>query len=279
MALERAGTTDLVRLVFSFLGALMDSGIVGAWPIVQALYQMSGIFGAVCEGGSFPCKKQTVMLANVYTVANGLLVASWCLVGFLFDKLGAKMMSIAGGSLSTIGVLLIIIDLHYRPPLHTELCLIYVGTYFSDLGSSMVRFAIIGFTWHFPAQRGIIMGLQNTAQQFSVAFALIMLHYFTRGTPLLPMYCYFCLMNFVAIFLMAFAAPTRQEYLECFQEASGVDPDEDKGGNTFRRMFKVFCRQPYRITNISSFIGWTGAICNQQEIIPHPQCWVCECSH
>eukprot|EP00747_Dinoflagellata_sp_TGD_P115879 gnl/TRDRNA2_/TRDRNA2_172253_c0_seq3.p1 gnl/TRDRNA2_/TRDRNA2_172253_c0~~gnl/TRDRNA2_/TRDRNA2_172253_c0_seq3.p1 ORF type:complete len:436 (-),score=50.91 gnl/TRDRNA2_/TRDRNA2_172253_c0_seq3:78-1208(-) len=172
-------------------------------------------------------------------------------------------MAVIGGMFSTLGIALVVYDLQFRPPLHMEVYLIYAGSYLSDLGSSMVRFAIIGFTWHFPRRRGILMGMQNAASSWAVCFALVMLHFFMRGTPLVVMFTYFGIMNFCAIFLMAFGAPSKREYLQYFQLVSGIDTNAaaDFKGNLFFRMWSLFFRMPYTACNISSYFSWACQLC------------------
>jgi len=199
----------------------------------------------------------------LYVVANGLLVSSWLFVGLAVDSLGPRNSAMIGGTLGCCGIGLVVVNITRQATLSltSQMALMYGGTFLSDLGSSLVRFAIVGFTWHYPSYRGVLFGMQNGTNAFSMLIMLRIAAYYATGVKLTKMLIYYGVCSAVATVLMGISGVSRNEFQQMAAKVTGtqIKGATDRGMLAWlKRWFAVASRPNYRWCQVSMFVSWNA---------------------
>eukprot|EP00747_Dinoflagellata_sp_TGD_P036301 gnl/TRDRNA2_/TRDRNA2_138397_c0_seq2.p1 gnl/TRDRNA2_/TRDRNA2_138397_c0~~gnl/TRDRNA2_/TRDRNA2_138397_c0_seq2.p1 ORF type:complete len:467 (-),score=60.83 gnl/TRDRNA2_/TRDRNA2_138397_c0_seq2:148-1548(-) len=268
MALQEVGWKTHLQLATTYFAAILVSGLLGAWPILMNMYMYTGLLGQVCidKGEKYGCPEQAVALGNVYSTANGICVLSWAFIGPGIALFGNKLMGVMGACMSTLGVALTLVCLEWKLSPGMEMFMVYAGTISTDIGSGAVRLCILAFTFHYPTKKGMLTGLQNSAQQWAIFFALLMLPKFLAGTPLKDMFLILLVANVIATVIIVILTPGQAEYAErynAFMEANGVATTEESKGDHVKRFCKSwYCNPPYNRCNVAFNVHWLVSLCS-----------------
>jgi hypothetical protein len=118
---------DWLRLSLVYLACICAAGPLSAFPTIQPLLVNAGVF----YQGDSPAEKQAQLdqLSGVYTIAMGVSVGSFFILGYLYDATGARFSGFVGALGVAVGMAILWLATLFKP-LHF---LVYIGFPLADM--------------------------------------------------------------------------------------------------------------------------------------------------
>ena len=93
-------------LFFMCLQSFTCAGTIFGYMAVADALRTNGQYGNLCDGGKIPCVNQTLQFNKIYVIGVSIFFVSFAIYGYILDKFGPKIASIAGMFFNSLGTLI-----------------------------------------------------------------------------------------------------------------------------------------------------------------------------
>mmetsp|Transcript_7983 Transcript_7983/g.25517 ORF Transcript_7983/g.25517 Transcript_7983/m.25517 type:complete len:459 (-) Transcript_7983:283-1659(-) len=206
-----------LRIFTVLVGCVLASGTLSGFPTLQPLLADAGAFSSLGSRASAMNR-----LSQVYTIASGVSIGLYLLIGWLYDRIGARKAGVVGALGVVVGMVLMSASL-WSPRLSV---LLYLALPLTDTAGFLNSMAVFGFIWHVPAYQATVLGLGNASAQLTAAMVFILVALVHAGLALKWAFLVFAVLALIAAVVTWLAAPSKQEVFAQVKVALGTCPPE-----------------------------------------------------
>lgn len=160
----------LLKMIIVFLCSILASGPLQAFPTLEPLLIDAKVFANNCPNGILGCIEQEIQLSNMYTIAVGVSLGLFCILGYIYDRTGPRFTSTLGALGVAVGMIATAVSIYF-PWLNWVL---YISLPVTDVFGFLNSFAFIGFIWHVPKYQVFIIGIGSASYEMSAIMGVFL---------------------------------------------------------------------------------------------------------